>query len=395
MLEAIQSWSTHRTRTSCWPADTGIAAAMIWRGAGCLLGWSSRSAFICWGWLSQEQLARLYGEADILVVPSWYSHSGWSCSRGCCLGWPSASSVGGPAEILDHERTGLLFPPRDAMALAQALVRLIKVPALRHQLPGELPARECDRIGWYSRVMKGMGGLCRDHCDDGSVPAVARFSRCGARPSPGGWDENRIRPASFSATEHNGSARQYWASPVSFGTESTYGEGAKYEDSRPGSKPSSTHGSKEAIEFRHEERYEPLGGYHTPGERMSGLSPHNVDRAIAGRRWIAVRKHHQRIARYRDSLSPPRCRMQKGKLCRTAEHNCKLCTCAARAPSENSLPKPGVFRALPVRDLRSMRRFARRPAHSRTPGPFSRRPESFRDGLPVLCLQGLTGLPDR
>ena len=29
-----------------------------------------------------------------------------------------ASSVGGPAEILEHERTDLLFPPRDATALA-------------------------------------------------------------------------------------------------------------------------------------------------------------------------------------------------------------------------------------------------------------------------------------
>jgi len=29
-----------------------------------------------------------------------------------------ASSVGEPAEILEHERTDLLFPPRDAMVLA-------------------------------------------------------------------------------------------------------------------------------------------------------------------------------------------------------------------------------------------------------------------------------------
>ena len=108
------------------------------------------------GWLSQEQLARLYGEADVLVVPSWYEPFGMVVLEGMLFGLAiAASSVGGPAEILDHQRTGLLFPPRDATALAQALVRLIKVPALRHRL-GRAAAREVRQNWLYSRVIERM-----------------------------------------------------------------------------------------------------------------------------------------------------------------------------------------------------------------------------------------------
>ena len=40
----------------------------------------------------------------------------------------AASAVGGPAEILDHGRTGVLFAPRDARALAEAVLRLTNDP---------------------------------------------------------------------------------------------------------------------------------------------------------------------------------------------------------------------------------------------------------------------------
>ncbi len=43
----------------------------------------------------------------------------------------AASAVGGPREILDHERTGLLFPAKDPKALAEAILRLVRDPNLR------------------------------------------------------------------------------------------------------------------------------------------------------------------------------------------------------------------------------------------------------------------------
>src|SRR4030095_4310251 len=87
------------------------------------------------GWLSADDLADWYAVADVLVVPSWYEPFGMVVLEGMLYGLSvAASAVGGPIEILDHERTGLLFPPRNATAIAAALIRLPRRPSLRHRL---------------------------------------------------------------------------------------------------------------------------------------------------------------------------------------------------------------------------------------------------------------------
>jgi glycosyltransferase involved in cell wall biosynthesis len=45
-----------------------------------------------------------------------------------------ASDVGGNPEIVQHGVSGLLVPPRDADALARAMIRLIEDPALAERL---------------------------------------------------------------------------------------------------------------------------------------------------------------------------------------------------------------------------------------------------------------------
>ncbi|MGH8548723.1 MAG: glycosyltransferase family 4 protein [Methylococcales bacterium] len=108
------------------------------------------------GWLSPDTLARWYREADVLVVPSWYEPFGMVVLEGMLYGLPiAAADVGGPAEILEHEHTGLLCRPRDAGALADILVRLAESPALRRKL-GQAAAREVRRTWLYSRVVKRM-----------------------------------------------------------------------------------------------------------------------------------------------------------------------------------------------------------------------------------------------
>jgi glycosyltransferase involved in cell wall biosynthesis len=87
------------------------------------------------GWLSQEQMADCYRAADILVVPSWYEPFGMVVLEGMMYGLAvAASCVGGPAEILDHGRTGLLFPPGDASALAQSILDLVRDQSYRIRL---------------------------------------------------------------------------------------------------------------------------------------------------------------------------------------------------------------------------------------------------------------------
>jgi colanic acid/amylovoran biosynthesis glycosyltransferase len=45
-----------------------------------------------------------------------------------------ASGISGIPELVEHERSGLLTPPRDGQAIADALERLQRDPALRARL---------------------------------------------------------------------------------------------------------------------------------------------------------------------------------------------------------------------------------------------------------------------
>jgi glycosyltransferase involved in cell wall biosynthesis len=87
------------------------------------------------GWLSPEELGEHYRMADILVVPSWYEPFGMVVLEAMIYGMAiAATRVGGLAEILEHERTGLLFQPRDVPALTQSILRLVNDPDLRLRL---------------------------------------------------------------------------------------------------------------------------------------------------------------------------------------------------------------------------------------------------------------------
>lgn len=111
------------------------------------------------GWLSAEELATWYRRAHVLVVPSWYEPFGMVVLEGMLFGLPiAASAVGGPAEILEHGTTGLLFPPRDATALAGALIQLIEAPRLQQRL-GRAAALAVRQRWLYSSVVERMRAI--------------------------------------------------------------------------------------------------------------------------------------------------------------------------------------------------------------------------------------------
>lgn len=63
---------------------------------------------------------------DVAVLPSYREAQGLSLLEAMALQRPVvASSVGGIPEVIDHGRTGLLVPPRDAPALARAIAKLL------------------------------------------------------------------------------------------------------------------------------------------------------------------------------------------------------------------------------------------------------------------------------
>jgi glycogen(starch) synthase len=119
--------------------------------------WRSRIHFT--GWLTPTLMARCYRKADILVVPSWYEPFGMVVIEGMLHGLAvAASAVGGPAEILEHNRTGLLFPTRNPKALSQTILELVNEP--RHRVRLALAgAREVRKKWLWPRVIEKMRGV--------------------------------------------------------------------------------------------------------------------------------------------------------------------------------------------------------------------------------------------
>ncbi len=88
------------------------------------------------GVASREELAKLYRMADIVVHPSIYPEplpqnliDAGSFGKAAV-----ATRVGGNPEVVLDGETGLLVPPRDAGALAEALLRLLADDGLRERL---------------------------------------------------------------------------------------------------------------------------------------------------------------------------------------------------------------------------------------------------------------------
>jgi glycosyltransferase involved in cell wall biosynthesis len=72
---------------------------------------------------------------DLFVLPSLNEGMGRALIEAMAAELPViASRVGGIPAVISHERTGLLVPPRDADALAEALRRLLDRPEWAKQL---------------------------------------------------------------------------------------------------------------------------------------------------------------------------------------------------------------------------------------------------------------------
>ena len=106
------------------------------------------------GWLTPTQMADWYLAADIIVVPSWYEPFGMVVLEGMLHGLAvAASAIGGPAEILDDGRTGLLFAPRDAASVAAAILRLARDPNMCARL-GAAAAEEVRKKWLWPLIWK-------------------------------------------------------------------------------------------------------------------------------------------------------------------------------------------------------------------------------------------------
>lgn len=86
----------------------------------------------CRGWVAPVDVPALMQEAAAVLVPSRFEGFGLTALEAAACARPvAASATGGLAEVVDDGVTGLLVPPENPAALAQAAVQLLDAPARR------------------------------------------------------------------------------------------------------------------------------------------------------------------------------------------------------------------------------------------------------------------------
>jgi glycosyltransferase involved in cell wall biosynthesis len=101
------------------------------------------------GFVSHDELGPLYDRAAVVAVPSHREGFGVVCAEAMAHGRPVvAGAVGGLLDLVVHEETGLLVPPRDVQALRQALHRLLEDEELRARLGANARKRAEENLSW-------------------------------------------------------------------------------------------------------------------------------------------------------------------------------------------------------------------------------------------------------
>jgi glycosyltransferase involved in cell wall biosynthesis len=100
--------------------------------------------------VSDEALARLYGEAEIAVVPSLYEGFSLPAIEAMSCGVPVIATTGGalPEVVGVSGETGLLVEPNSPDALVAAIARLLDDATLRERLGRAGRQRVIERFTW-------------------------------------------------------------------------------------------------------------------------------------------------------------------------------------------------------------------------------------------------------
>jgi glycosyltransferase involved in cell wall biosynthesis len=101
------------------------------------------------GFVPHDELERLYGRAAVVACPSHREGFGVVCAEAMAHGRPVvAGDVGGLRDLVVHEETGLLVPPKDVRALRAAFERLLDDRDLRQRLGAAARKRIGERFTW-------------------------------------------------------------------------------------------------------------------------------------------------------------------------------------------------------------------------------------------------------
>jgi glycosyltransferase involved in cell wall biosynthesis len=101
------------------------------------------------GFVSREELDRLYERAAVVACPSYREGFGVVCAEAMAHARPVvASAVGGLLDLVVDGETGILVPPGDVAALRDALQQLLRDPDLRRRMGEAGRRRAKERFSW-------------------------------------------------------------------------------------------------------------------------------------------------------------------------------------------------------------------------------------------------------
>jgi glycosyltransferase involved in cell wall biosynthesis len=101
------------------------------------------------GWHEHHELPDILAASDAIVLPSVREQFGQVLVEGMACGLPAiAVDAHGPADIVDHGRTGWLVEPDDETGLANALVEAVNRPAERRRRGAAAAADVAERYAW-------------------------------------------------------------------------------------------------------------------------------------------------------------------------------------------------------------------------------------------------------
>jgi glycogen(starch) synthase len=103
------------------------------------------------GWLTKSELSKLYAQATVLVVPSWFETFGQVVLEGMLHGAPLVTTGAGAIAELVDEDSALLIPARDSVAIADAVDLVLSDPEAANQRRALGRAR-AQRFAWDDRV---------------------------------------------------------------------------------------------------------------------------------------------------------------------------------------------------------------------------------------------------
>ncbi len=116
------------------------------------------------GFIPDSDLAELTMSADVLVVPSVYEPFGIVALEGMAAGVPIvAGNVGGLAEIVEHDRTGVLVYSRNPESIAWGVNRVLSDPGYSRWLTQNAKKKIKENYSWET-VAKRTSQVYEEAC---------------------------------------------------------------------------------------------------------------------------------------------------------------------------------------------------------------------------------------